>query len=200
MNASLLIVSCVLLAVMSIPKIVLSQTIDCRKPPQLVDPARCCQDGGRDQVTEKCAQRVGINGQSNGGPPTLEAATCLAQCILTDSRYLQQPQSLNLKIIREDLTKKYFNDTAYVEAMVTAFAKCEPQAQQKLVALQQLQFGSAASQFSQNQQQPQCSPFSAMLLGCTYMEYFKNCPSHRWTENNDCALAKAFVTQCALGA
>lgn len=41
----------------------------------LKDPARCCQDGGRDQIAEQCTQKIMGNGQQINGPPTLEAAT-----------------------------------------------------------------------------------------------------------------------------
>ncbi|XP_017124450.1 uncharacterized protein LOC108144274 [Drosophila elegans] len=168
-------------------------TIDCQRPPQLVDPALCCRDGGRDQVTEQCAQRIlgAANGQKQGGPPSLDTAACLAECIMKSNKYIDEPQKLNLDNIRSDLSTKFSNDTAYVEAMTMAFSKCEPQSQRRLAMILQQQ---------QQQQQPKCSPFSAIVLGCTYMEYFKNCPDHRWTQNAQCALAKAYVTQCGLGA
>jgi len=91
-----------------------------------------------------------------------------------------------------------------VEAMTMAYSKCEPQSQRRLAMIlqqqqQQLQQQQSLQQQPQ-QQQPRCSPFSAIVLGCTYMEYFKNCPDHRWTQNAQCALAKAYVTQCGLGA
>jgi len=108
---------------------------------------------------------------------------------LTTSKYKQAPKQLNLEAIRSDLSMKFSNDSAYVEAMTAAYTKCEPQSQRRLAAIQQL-----------NPQQPKCSPFAAIVLGCTYMEYFKNCPAHRWTQNAECALAKTFVTQCGLGA
>ncbi|XP_017837941.1 uncharacterized protein LOC108596554 isoform X2 [Drosophila busckii] len=173
----------------ALSSLVYGQTIDCQRPPRL-DPAQCCRDGGRDMVAEKCAQKIigPPTGQMNG-PPSPEAATCVAECILTTAQYLQEAQKLNAANIRNDLVNKFSNDTAYVEAMVTAFTKCEPQAQRRLAVIQQY-----------NQQQPKCSPFSALLLGCTYMEYFKNCPAHRWTQNAECTLAKTFVTQCGLGA
>ncbi|XP_017868129.1 PREDICTED: uncharacterized protein LOC108617024 [Drosophila arizonae] len=165
------------------------QTIDCQKPPPLLDPALCCRDGGRDQIAEKCTEKVvgTANGQQNNGPPTLDTATCLADCILTTSQYKREPKSLNLEHIRNDLTAKFPNDTLYVEAMTAAFTKCEPEAQRRLAAIQQF-----------NPKQPKCSPFSAIVLGCTYMEYFKNCPSHRWTQSPQCVMAKTFVTQCII--
>ncbi|XP_016979454.1 uncharacterized protein LOC108044820 [Drosophila rhopaloa] len=171
-------------------------TIDCQRPPQLVDPALCCRDGGRDQMSEQCAQRIlgAASGQKQGGPPSLDTAACLAECILTSSKYIEEPQKLNLANIRSDLSAKFSNDTLYVEAMTMAYSKCEPQSQRRLAMFLQ-------QQQQQTQQQPQrCSPFSAIVLGCTYMEYFKNCPDHRWTQNAQCALAKAYVTQCGLGA
>ncbi|XP_017038831.1 uncharacterized protein LOC108086434 [Drosophila ficusphila] len=173
-------------------------TIDCQRPPQLVDPALCCRDGGRDQVSEQCAQRIlgAVNGQKPGGPPSLDTAACLAECILTTSKYIEEPQKLNLDNIRSDLSARFSNDSVYVETMTMAFSKCEPQSQRRLAMILQQQ-----SQQQQGQQQkPRCSPFSAIMLGCTYMEYFKNCPDHRWTQNAQCALAKAYVTQCGLGA
>lgn len=42
---------------------------------ELKDPARCCQDGGRDQIAEQCTQKIMGNGQKNNGPPSLETAT-----------------------------------------------------------------------------------------------------------------------------
>ncbi|XP_064547942.1 uncharacterized protein Obp47b [Drosophila montana] len=169
----------------------LGQNIDCQRPPQLVDPALCCRDGGRDQIAEKCAEQVigTANGQQNSGPPSIDAATCLADCILTTAQYKQEPKTLNLEVVRKDLSMKFSNDTAYVEAMTAAFTKCEPQAQRRLAAIQQF-----------NPKQPKCSPFAAIVLGCTYMEYFKNCPAQRWTQSAECELAKTFVTQCGLGA
>ncbi|KAL7735604.1 hypothetical protein ACLKA6_009563 [Drosophila palustris] len=170
------------------------QAIDCQRPPRLVDPALCCRDGGRDPIAENCARQFmgngNGNGQANNAPPSLEAATCLAECILTTSKYKQDANQLNLNVIRNDLSMKFANDSAYVEAMTNAFSKCEPQSQRRLAAIQQLNV----------QQQPKCSPFSAIVLGCTYMEYFKNCPAQRWTQSAECALAKTFVTQCGLGA
>ncbi|XP_017146038.1 uncharacterized protein LOC108158310 [Drosophila miranda] len=190
MSPSQMLIMSVVLGVALSTQSVLGQTIDCQRPPQLVDPSLCCRDGGRDQVAEKCAQRIigGGNGQARNGLPSLETATCLAECILTTSQYIQDPQKLNLENIRSDLSGKFSNDTAYVEAMTAAFTKCEPQSQRRLAAIQQ------------SQQQHKCSPFSAIVLGCTYMEYFKNCPEHRWTQNAECALAKTYVTQCGLGA
>lgn len=84
---------------------------------------------------------------------------------------------------------RFANDTGFVEAMTNAYTKCEPQSKRRLAMIQQM-----------NPQQPKCSPFAAIVLGCTYMEYFKNCPAHRWTESAECTLAKTFVTQCGLGA
>nr|XP_016928409.1 uncharacterized protein LOC108008977 [Drosophila suzukii] len=181
-------------------------TIDCQRPPQLVDPSLCCRDGGRDQVSEQCAQRIlgAASGQKPGGPPSLDTAACLAECILTSSKYIEEPQKLSLANIRSDLSAKFSNDSVYVEAMTMAYSKCEPQSQRRLAMIlqqqqQQLQQQQSLKQQPQ-QQQPRCSPFSAIVLGCTYMEYFKNCPDHRWTQNAQCALAKAYVTQCGLGA
>jgi len=82
--------------------------------------------------------------------------------------------------------------------MTMAFSKCEPQSQRRLAMIMQQQ--QQVQQQKTQQQQPRCSPFSAIVLGCTYMEYFKNCPDHRWTPNAQCTLAKAYVTQCGLGA
>lgn len=96
---------------------------------------------------------------------------------------------LNLDVIRKDLSMKFSNDSGFVEAMTTAYSKCEPQSKRRLAVILQM-----------NPKQPKCSPFAAIVLGCTYMEYFKNCPAHRWTESAECSLAKSFVTQCGLGA
>ncbi|XP_043644779.1 uncharacterized protein LOC122614294 [Drosophila teissieri] len=177
-------------------------TIDCQRPPQLVDPALCCKDGGRDQVSEQCTQRIlgTANGQKAGAPPSLDTAACLAECILTSSKYIDGPQTLNLANIRSDLSAKFSNDTLYVETMTMAYSKCEPQSQRRLAVIMQQQQQAQQQQQQPQQQQPRCSPFSAIVLGCTYMEYFKNCPAHRWTQNAQCALAKAYVTQCGLGA
>ncbi|KAH8380823.1 hypothetical protein KR200_001696 [Drosophila serrata] len=176
-------------------------TIDCQRPPQLVDPALCCKDGGRDQLVDQCAQRILGTAKNNGGPPSIDSAACLAECILTSSKYLEEPQKLNLNNIRSDLSAKFSNDSVYVEAMTMAFSKCEPQSQRRLaVILQQQQQQQQAQQKPQQAPQQRCSPFSAIVLGCTYMEYFKNCPEHRWTQNAQCSLAKAYVTQCGLGA
>ncbi|XP_034650772.1 uncharacterized protein LOC117890182 [Drosophila subobscura] len=185
-SSHILIVSVVLAVALSIP-CVLGQTIDCQRPPRLVDPSLCCRDGGRDQIADKCVQRI-IGEGVKTGMPSLETSTCLAECILTTSQYIQDPQKLHLDNIRSNLSAKFSNDTAYVEAMTAAFTKCEPQSQRRLAAIQQ------------SQPQHKCSPFSAIVLGCTYMEYFKNCPEHRWTQNADCDLAKTYVTQCGLGA
>ncbi|XP_068145896.1 uncharacterized protein Obp47b [Drosophila tropicalis] len=184
MSAShLLILTCCLVLAQNVR----GQTqINCQRPPQLVDPSLCCRDGGRDQITEQCAQK--IVGSASNAPPSIETATCLAECILTTSNYITEPQKINATNIRNSLSAK-FSDKEYVEAMSMAFTKCEPQAQQRLALIQQ-----------QQRQQPKCSPFSAILLGCTYMEYFKNCPANRWTQSTECALAKTFVTQCGLGA
>ncbi|XP_017068945.1 uncharacterized protein LOC108106428 [Drosophila eugracilis] len=192
MSPSLVFVILVLLG-LNTYQVFSQTTIDCQRPPQLVDPALCCRDGGRDQVAEQCAQRIlgTANGQKPGGPPSLETAACLAECILTSSKYIEEPQKLNLANIRSDLSAKFSNDSAYVDAMTMAYSKCEPQSQRRLAMIQQQQ---------SQQQQQRCSPFSAIVLGCTYMEYFKNCPDHRWTQNAQCALAKAYVTQCGLGA
>lgn len=118
---------------------------------------------------------------------------CLAECILTEARYMQQSESLNFDNIRADLQTKFNNDSLYTVTMLESFRKCLPNAQRKMQAYKQMPM--ANSQLKRG-----CSPFAGMLLGCTYMEYFKNCPAHRWTENPQCALAKQFVTQCALGA
>ncbi|XP_022224610.2 uncharacterized protein LOC111075564 [Drosophila obscura] len=185
MSPSLILLVSVVLGLALSPQSALGQTIDCQRPPQLVDPSLCCRDGGRDQIAEKCAQRIIGEGK---GLPSLETATCLAECILNTSQYIQDPQKLHLENIRSSLSEKFSNDTAYVDAMAAAFTKCEPQSQRRLAAIQQ------------SQQQHKCSPFSAIVLGCTYMEYFKNCPVNRWTQNAECALAKTYVTQCGLGA
>ncbi|KAH8373009.1 hypothetical protein KR009_010150 [Drosophila setifemur] len=219
MSLSQILLISVLFVVMLNSRQVLGQTtINCQRPPQLVDPALCCKDGGRDQVAEQCAQKIlgAPNGQKTAGPPSLETAAvrfidqmfeimklksslcsiqCLAECILTSAQYIQEPQKLRLDTIRSDLSAKFSNDSAYVEAMTMAFSKCEPQSQRRLATVLQQQ------QIQQpQQQQPRCSPFSAIVLGCTYMEYFKNCPEHRWTQSPECALAKSYVTQCGLGA
>ncbi|XP_013110106.1 uncharacterized protein LOC106088938 [Stomoxys calcitrans] len=174
-------------------QIITADVIDCQRPPQLVDPATCCKDGGRDEVTEKCALRMGITGQPTDPQPSVETATCLAQCILTESKYMPQVENLDLDAIRTDLQAKFSNDSAYAETMVEAFRKCQPNTLKKLQAFKQMPMGRASLQRG-------CSPFAGMLLGCAYMEYFKNCPAHRWTENPECKLAKQFVMQCSLGA
>ncbi|XP_037949185.1 uncharacterized protein LOC119686211 [Teleopsis dalmanni] len=167
--------------------------IDCQRPPQLIDPSLCCKDGGRDEITENCAKRMGITGQPSDPAPTVETATCLAECIITESKYMQKPEQLEFDNIRNDLYTKFNNDTIYAEAMLKSFQRCQPNAVRKMQAFRQMPLGNAAVQRG-------CSPYASILLGCTYMEYFKNCPAHRWTENADCALAKQFVVQCALGA
>ncbi|XP_075169796.1 uncharacterized protein LOC142241852 [Haematobia irritans] len=174
-------------------QIITAEVIDCQRPPQLVDPATCCKDGGRDEVTEKCALRMGITGQPTDPQPSVETATCLAQCILTESKYMPQMEILDLEAIRNDLQTKFSNDSLYAETMVEAFRKCQPNTMKKLQAFKQMPLGRSALQRG-------CSPFAGMLLGCTYMEYFKNCPAHRWTESPQCSLAKQFVMQCSLGA
>ncbi|KAH8321492.1 uncharacterized protein Obp47b [Drosophila bipectinata] len=197
MSPSQILLISVLLGVTLYSQQVVGQAaINCQRPPQLVDPALCCKDGGRDQVADQCAQKIlgAGNGQKPAGPPSLETAACLAECILTTSNYIEGSQKLQLENIRSDLSAKFSNDSGFVEAMTMAYSKCEPQSQRRLaVIMQQLQQ-------QQPQQQQRCSPFSAIVLGCTYMEYFKNCPDHRWTQNAECALAKAYVTQCGLGA
>ncbi|XP_005186920.1 uncharacterized protein LOC101898675 [Musca domestica] len=174
-------------------QLVLSAVIDCQRPPQLVDPATCCKDGGRDDVTEKCALRMGITGQPTDPQPSVATATCLAQCILTESKYMNTADSIDLTAIRTDLQTKFSNDSEYANVMFEAFRKCQPNTERKLQAFKQLPMGRSILQRG-------CSPFAGMLLGCTYMEYFKNCPAHRWTESAECSLAKQFVTQCSLGA
>ncbi|XP_053965408.1 uncharacterized protein LOC128867867 isoform X1 [Anastrepha ludens] len=169
--------------------------IDCQRPPRLVDPSLCCKDGGRDRTTEACAQRMGIGGQHNNGPPTVEKATCFAECILKETQYMQVPEKLNYDAMRAHLQNKFSNDSAYVETMMQAYRKCEPVVQQKLQVFKQTPLRGGAAALRRG-----CSPYSGMLLGCSYMEYFKNCPAHRWTDNEQCALAKQFVTQCGLGA
>ena len=104
-----------------------------------------------------------------------------------------KPERLEISNIKADLYDKFSNDTIYAETMSEAFRRCQPTAQRKMEALKQIPLGNAALERA-------CSPFAGMVLGCAYMEYFKNCPVHRWTENAECAMAKQFVTQCALGA
>ncbi|XP_061388707.1 uncharacterized protein LOC133323825, partial [Musca vetustissima] len=157
------------------------------------DPATCCKDGGRDDVTEKCALRMGITGQPSDPQPSVATATCLAQCILTESKYMTKADSIDLNAIRTDLQMKFSNDSEYANVMLEAFRKCQPNTERKLQAFKQLPMGRSILQRG-------CSPFAGMLLGCTYMEYFKNCPANRWTESAECSLAKQFVTQCSLGA
>lgn len=106
---------------------------------------------------------------------------------------MTKPDTLDMSNIKADLYNKFSNDTVYAETMFEAFRKCQPTAQRKITALMQIPKSNLAVQRG-------CSPFAGMVLGCAYMEYFKNCPRHRWTENAECALAKQFVTQCALGA
>ncbi|XP_036344368.1 uncharacterized protein LOC118753727 [Rhagoletis pomonella] len=187
-----LFVSCVLLVVSYCRAE--SPEFDCQRPPRLVDPTLCCKDGGYDQTTEVCGKRMGIIGKGNHGPPTVEKATCFAECILRELHYIQEPEKLNYETMQTDMQAKYGNDTVFVDTMMGAFRKCEPDVQQKLQAFKQMTLLGAAAALRRG-----CSPFSGMLLGCTYMEYFKNCPAHRWTETKECALAKRFVTQCALG-
>ncbi|KAH8280439.1 hypothetical protein KR018_007321 [Drosophila ironensis] len=200
----ILLVSAVLLGVgLNSFRVLAQTTINCQRPPQLVDPALCCKDGGRDQVTEQCTQKIlgAPTAQKLTRPPSLETAACLAECTLTTSNYIQQPQQVMVDTIRSDLTAKFSNDTDFVNAMTTAFQKCELQSQRRLaVIMQQMQRQQQERPQAQQQQQQSCSPFSAILLGCTYMEYFKNCPKDRWTPSAECALAKAYVTQCGLGA
>ncbi|XP_012162233.1 uncharacterized protein LOC101458959 [Ceratitis capitata] len=169
--------------------------IDCQRPPRLVDPAQCCKDGGRDQIVEACAQRMGLASQRGNGPPTVEAATCFAECILKQLQYMQEPEKINYEAMRKHLQMKFSNDTIYVNTMLQAYQKCEPSVQQKMQILKQTPLGGGAAALRRG-----CSPFSGMLLGCTYMEYFKNCPAHRWNENEQCALAKQFVTKCSFNA
>jgi len=106
---------------------------------------------------------------------------------------MMEAEKLSLDNINKDLTKKFSNDTMYVKAMHEAYTKCFPHTQKKMQAFRQMPLAKTLPKRG-------CSPFSGMLLGCTYMEYFKNCPSNRWTENSDCALAKQFVEKCGLGA
>lgn len=106
---------------------------------------------------------------------------------------MQKPETLDLDAIRADLFAKFSNDTIYADTMAEAFKNCQPNAQRKMKAFKQMPLGNEALQRG-------CSPFAGIVLGCTYMEYFKNCPANRWTENAECNLAKQFVTQCSLGA
>ncbi|XP_067633909.1 uncharacterized protein Obp47b isoform X2 [Eurosta solidaginis] len=158
------------------------------------DPTLCCKNGGRDQSIESCAQRMGMMDQGNNAPPTMETATCFAECILKQLKYMEEPEKLNFESIQTQLQSKHSNDTVYVDTMMNAYHSCEPVVHEKIKILQKIPLGGAAA-FRRG-----CSPFSGMMLGCTYMEYFKNCPAHHWTENEQCALAKRFVTQCSLGA
>uniref|UniRef100_T1GWQ6 Uncharacterized protein n=1 Tax=Megaselia scalaris TaxID=36166 RepID=T1GWQ6_MEGSC len=48
-----------------------SQDINCNQPPPMVDPHTCCQDGGRDEVADVCAEKWGLKGNP---PPDMETA------------------------------------------------------------------------------------------------------------------------------
>nr|QIS77197.1 OBP4 [Episyrphus balteatus] len=169
---------------------ILAVNIDCNRPPPLVDPQMCCTDGGRDEVSEKCAKRFDISDTHSQARMNIETATCLAECVLTESNYLIG-QDLNIAAIQADLQEKFPQDPGYVEAMIKSYQKCTPIAQRKLEELRRSPLGSIAFQ-------RKCSPFSGIILGCTYTEYFHNCPAKHWNASEQCEIAKAFLQKCSV--
>nr|XP_036225784.1 uncharacterized protein LOC106627806 [Bactrocera oleae] len=167
--------------------------IDCSRPPQLVQPSFCCKNDERAAVMETCAQRLGISFEKQNGATPLEDVTCFAECIVKELQHLSAPEEINFEAVQNYLQTKSGNDTTYVNTMMTAYRKCESVAQQRMQSIKQMSFGGGALS------QRRCSLFSGILLSCVHMEYFMNCPSNRWTDNEECALAKQFVTQCAIG-
>lgn len=103
---------------------------------------------------------------------------------------MSAPEKINFEAVQNYLQSKSGNDTTYVDTMMAAYRKCESVAQQRMQVIREMSFGGGALA------QRQCSLFSGILLSCVHMEFFMNCPAHRWTDNEECALAKQFVTQC----
>ncbi|XP_055920659.1 uncharacterized protein LOC129952205 [Eupeodes corollae] len=166
--------------------------IDCNRPPPLVDPQTCCTDGGRDEVSEKCAQKFGISLSDKLAQArmNIETATCVAECVLTESKYLVG-QNLNIAAIKADMIDKFPEDPGYVEAMIKSYQKCTPIAQQKLEELRKSPLGGIAFQ-------RKCSPLSGIILGCTYTQYFHNCPARHWNPSEQCEIAKQFLQKCSV--
>ncbi|XP_054090142.1 uncharacterized protein LOC105209254 [Zeugodacus cucurbitae] len=169
--------------------------IDCRRPPQLVQPNLCCKGGDSVPSLKTCAQRLGVNLEDQTGAIPLQTAACFAECIVKESQYITEPEKVNFEALQTYLQTKSDNDTTYVDTMMTAYKKCELAAQQRMQMFQQIPYGGGAIA-----QRRICSPFYGILLSCVHMEYFMNCPAQRWNENEECALAKQFVKQCTVGA
>ncbi|XP_018803955.1 PREDICTED: uncharacterized protein LOC108978251 [Bactrocera latifrons] len=167
--------------------------IDCRRPPQLVQPSLCCKNEERAAVMETCAQRLGLSFEKQKGATALEDVTCFAECIVKELQHLSAPEKINFEAVQKYLQTKSGNDTTYVDTMLTAYRKCVSVAQQRMQVIKQHSLGGGVFALRS------CSPFSGILLSCVHMEYFMNCPANRWTDNAECALAKQFVTQCAIG-
>ncbi|KAL5286323.1 Obp47b family protein [Megaselia abdita] len=164
-----------------------SQDINCNQPPPMVDPHTCCQDGGRDEVADVCAEKWGIKENT---PPDMETAACLADCILKETSF-SDGTKLNNQQIRLHLRGKFSNDTDYTDAMIASFERCGPAAAHKMEELRKMPFGE--TMLARNK----CTPYAGLVLGCTYMEYFKNCPASKWTSSRECNMAKEYVKKCA---
>uniref|UniRef100_T1H0V8 OBP47-like domain-containing protein n=1 Tax=Megaselia scalaris TaxID=36166 RepID=T1H0V8_MEGSC len=74
--------------------------------------------------------------------------------------------------------------------MIASFEKCGPAAAQRIEEWKKI------SAVNPSLMKRKCSPYAGLVLGCTYMEYFKICPESKWTSSKECNKAREFVKQC----
>ncbi|CAD7078043.1 unnamed protein product [Hermetia illucens] len=170
------------------------EAVDCTKPPPFVNPHHCCKDPPPSEIAQKCSTKLGVPLRTDKAPdmehqqPDIGAITCFAECVLTESKYLNDGK-LDMAAIKGDLQRKFATDPDYISVMEAAFSKCGSVAQRQLAAMQ--------NAMPPGSPKRGCSPLSGLILGCSYKEFFENCPASKWTSNAECNAVQAYMKKCS---
>ncbi|XP_055387463.1 general odorant-binding protein 66-like [Condylostylus longicornis] len=171
----------------------LGASSECSSPPPMVDPHACCLDPGPNAIAKSCAKLYGlpVPGEApnlNAPPPSIDSTVCFAECIMKESKFLKNGV-FDVNAMTTSIKNEFKNDTNYANVMIKAFTVCSETASKKFEALKKLPI-------AENIMKSRCDPIPGVILGCTYTEYFKNCPSDRWVLHPMCEAAKKYVRNC----
>lgn len=112
--------------------------------------------------------------------------------------------------IKGDLQRKFATDPDYISVMEAAFSKCGSVGKKHALKVNKSAYNTATfSSLAQRQLAAMqnamppgspkrgCSPLSGLILGCSYKEFFENCPASKWTSNAECNAVQAYMKKCS---
>uniref|UniRef100_W8C9N6 OBP47-like domain-containing protein n=1 Tax=Ceratitis capitata TaxID=7213 RepID=W8C9N6_CERCA len=187
-------------------------TVDCTKPPRFVPPHLCCPvpDLNTEELMEQCADYAKLGPppppppMGNRGPPPRGGPhrhgphhhPCLTECIFNQTGVLDATRELNVDKFSELLDTAVKDNEEMAAIMEESFETCSAKAAEFKVKIAEKAKDPGFAERMAQHKSLNCSPLAAMIMACTSMETFKNCPTSSWNDSVECNTARDFVKAC----